>query len=204
MRATEENIQRMTGDSRSLGQIFFTHPRRSLVSWAIIYGQGSGPIPSHVGIIAEDGHICEALISKGVVRRPVAVYADGISYFRISDFNIPPEDQLGLARTAEEFIGTPYDLSRIARHAGVILSGWDRGGKANYSIYGDVLAALGFMALPRFRWHKMARRAILLYLLIVSLGRFHRRMPHQGEWSRPQDLARNKTLGEEWESRETV
>lgn len=198
LRATEDNIQRMVADRRSLGQIFFTHPRRSLVSWAIMYAQGPGPLVSHVGIIVEEGNICEAIISMGVVRRPIAIYADGVSYFQISDFDIPPEDQLGVIRTAEELIGTPYHLSRIVRHAGSILSGWDRGGEENYSVYGDVLAVLSLMALPLFRCHKAARRAILLYLLVVSLGRFIRVMPHRGEWSRPQDLALGRTVGEEW------
>lgn len=204
VRATETNLQKMADDKRSIAQIFFTHPRHSPVSWAIMYMQGADAITSHVGIIVEERNICEAIISGGVVKRPISVYADGSSYFRVSDFDFPPDVQLNIARSAEEFIGTPYDLSRIARHAGAILTGWDQGGKENYAVYADVLIVLGAMAIPRFRWHKTARYAIPLYLLMVSAGRLRRVMPHRGEWSRPQDWARKKSYAEEWESREAL
>ncbi|MEW2487370.1 hypothetical protein [Streptomyces sp. NPDC048411] len=200
VRATEDNLRHMADDRHSLAQTFFIHPRRSLVSWAIMYAQGPGALTSHVGVIVEERNICEALISRGVIKRPISAYADGFSYFRVSDFSFPREVQLKITQTAEGFIGTPYDLSRIARHAVAILSGWDRGGKANYSAYGDVLITLSVMAFPRFRLNRFARYAILLYLLTVSTGRFRRAMPHRGEWSRPQDLARKKSYADEWES----
>lgn len=200
VRATEDNIRHMADDRRSLAQTFFIHPRRSLVSWAIMYAQGSGALASHVGVIVEEHNICEVIISEGVIRRPISVYADGFSYFRVSDFNLPRNVQLGIVQTAEELIGTPYNLSRIGRHAVAILSGWDRGGKVNYSVCGDVLIALGVMAFPCFRFNRIARCAIPLYLLTVSTGRFRRAMPHRGEWSRPQDLVRKKSYADEWES----
>ncbi|MGW5046681.1 hypothetical protein [Streptomyces griseoluteus] len=201
VRATEVNLLRMADDERSLAQTFFIHPRRSIISWAIMYMQGADALTSHVGIIAEERNICEVIISAGVVKRPVSVYADGFSYFRVSDFDFPPEVQLGIVRTAEERIGDPYDLSRIARHAGSILSGWDRGGKENYAVYGDVLMVLSAMAFPCFRTHRAAKYAISIYLLMVSTGRLRRVMSHRGEWSRPHHLLTNKSYAEQWESR---
>jgi hypothetical protein len=166
-----------------------------------MYMQGADALTSHVGIIVEECNIVEAIISAGVVKRPISVYADGHSYFRISEFDFPSEAQASIIQAAEDAIGRPYGLSRIGRHVGAILSGWDRGGKENYSVYGDVLIVLSAMAIPGFRRCRIARCAIPLYLLMVSTGRLRRVMSQRGEWSRPQDLLDKKSYADEWVSR---
>ncbi|MFF2573964.1 hypothetical protein [Streptomyces sp. NPDC058084] len=158
------------GDEHYVGQIFFTHPRGSVVSWAIMYMQGPGPLTSHVGLVVNDGLIYEAIVSRGVVKRPLSVYADGVSYFRISEFEFTAEQRAGLIAASEHDLGAPYGLGQVAKLGASIACGWDIDhGEGNYRLYGDVVATLSILSLPRkgraLRW------LIPAYVIMVALGR---------------------------------
>lgn len=178
MLASQENIQRVIAKG-SVGQYFCLHPRVSTISWAIMYLQGQ-ETASHVGTIVENGYIVEALVSSGVVKRAFDVYADGRSYFIVSNLPLTEDKQAGIAAAAEKYIGAPYGFMTLARLAVSTFFGWDRWHKGNYFLHGDVLIALLGISVPSLwvsSWPRIGWYAIAFYILAILTGRI-RRLKH--------------------------
>ncbi|MGW7510179.1 YiiX/YebB-like N1pC/P60 family cysteine hydrolase [Streptomyces massasporeus] len=181
MRATEGNIADLIRRT-SPGQVFFLHRRISFVAWGIMYVDNQATT-NHVGIVAEDGNVVEALTSTGVTKRSFMDYVDSNSYLRVTRIPLTEEHQTSIPKHAESYLGTPYGWGTIGRILWQRISGHDHFHRANLPLYGDVLFVMLAAALPSLWWHSwppVAWYVIGLYLLLIGTGALRRRR-HRGQ-----------------------
>ncbi|MFD9758816.1 MULTISPECIES: hypothetical protein [Streptomyces] len=174
--ATEENIADLILQT-SPGQMFFLHRRISLVAWGIMYVDNQ-TTSNHVGILAEDGYVVEALTSTGVTKRSFMEYVDNSSYLRVSNFPLTEEQQANIPKRAESLLGIPYGWNTIGRIFWQRVSGHDCFHHANLPLYGDAIFVLLAVAVPSLWWPAWptgAWYAIALYLLLIGTGALRRR-----------------------------
>ncbi len=134
------------------GDIFFTHRRVSMTSWAVMYLTASPW--AHTGTFSGNGNILEA-VTQGVIEHPFTDYLDGRSYMSVYKMSyLDNESREKAIKFERSQLGTPYNWLGVIRLGINILIG--RHDHYHPKLLGDVLITLGVLTLPALRWRPWA------------------------------------------------
>lgn len=86
--------------------IFVVHPRRSMVSWLVMYATNSAA--SHTAIYLGEGYICDATTAGTMIRPLSDLLGDGTWFVDNRDQPIPDEARARIVEAAVRMVGTPF------------------------------------------------------------------------------------------------
>ena len=96
-----------------LGTVFVIHPRRSLLSWVVMYN-GNSPA-SHVTTYIGGGYVCDASPPAVMIRRLSDVLTQGSWFIDNRLQPISEADRARIVNLAVSIVGTPYGWFTAAR-----------------------------------------------------------------------------------------
>ncbi len=100
-------------DNAPPASVFCLHPRRSILSWVVMYGTNS--VASHTAIYLGGGYVCDAT-TKGVGIRPLGHVLSERCWFVDNRMQpIPEETRARLVQNAVKLVGTPFGWATVVR-----------------------------------------------------------------------------------------